>query len=390
MLSKGGVEKEFMVETFINLTKNAVNRAREFESAGNFKRAAEEYGSAASLLAKAAKYTKTPAIRKMYLERADEYLRLSESYSHKKRAVAVGPAGALPKEEAEEMISSIMESVIVEKPSTTWADIGGLEEPKARIREAIILPLKRPEVFKGPLKPWKGILLFGPPGCGKTLLAKAAANECEATFFNMSAADILSKWFGESEKLVKTLFGAANQKAPSIIFIDEIDSIAAERTVSETGAERRVLTQVLREMDGVEELKNVLVMAATNMPWILDPAVLRRFEKRVHIPLPDAGARRKIFDIHLKGAELAKDVDLDALTRMTSGYSGSDVERVCREAAMNPLREAEKSGDLMKAEIKLRPIEMADFERAIKSVKTTVVPEYVRKYDEWGRKFGAD
>lgn len=379
-----------MVETFLNLAKNAVNRARKHESAGNYKRAAQEYGSAASLLAKAAKYTKTPAIRKMYLQRADEYLRFSESYSHKKRAVAVVPAGAPPKEEEEEMISSIMETVITEKPSVTWDDIGGLEEPKARIREAIILPMKRPEVFKGPLKPWKGILLFGPPGCGKTLLAKAAANECDATFFSISAADILSKWFGESEKLIKTLFGAAEKKAPSIIFVDEIDSIAAERTISETGAERRVLTQVLRQMDGVEELKSVLVMAATNIPWILDPAILRRFEKRVRVPLPDADARRKIFDIHLKGAELAKDVDLDALTKMTSGYSGSDLERVCREAAMNPLREAEKSGDLMKTEIKLRPIGMADFERAIKSVKPTVVPEYVQKYDEWGRTFGAD
>lgn len=378
-----------MVETFINLAKNAVNRAREHESAGNYKKAAQEYGSAASLLAKAAKYTKTPAIRKMYLQRADEYLKFSESYSHKKRAVAVGPA-APPKEEEEELISSIMDTVITEKPSITWDDIGGLDEPKARIREAIILPMKRPEVFRGPLKPWRGILLFGPPGCGKTLLAKAAANECDATFFSISAADILSKWFGESEKLVKTLFGAANKKAPSIIFVDEIDSIAAERTISETGAERRVLTQVLRQMDGVEELKNVLVMAATNIPWILDPAVLRRFEKRVHVPLPDADARRKIFDIHLKGADLAKDVDLDALTRMTSGYSGSDLERVCREAAMNPLREAEKSGDLMKAEVKLRSIGMADFERAIKSVKPTVVPEYVQKYEGWGRKFGAD
>lgn len=379
-----------MVETFLNLTKNAANRAREYESAGNYKRAAEEYGSAASLLAKAAKYTKTPSIRKMYLERADEYLKISESYSHKKRAVTVGPTGAPPKEEQEEMISSIMDTIIAEKPSITWSDIGGLEEPKARIREAIILPLKRPEVFKGPLKPWKGILLFGPSGCGKTLLAKAAANECDATFFNISAADILSKWFGESEKLVKTLFEAANKKAPSIIFVDEIDSIAAERTVSETGAERRVLTQVLREMDGIEELKNVLVMAATNIPWILDPAVLRRFEKRVHIPLPDAGARRKIFDIHLKGADLAEDVNLDLLTKMTAGYSGSDLERVCREAAMNPLREAEKSGDLMKTEIKLRPIDMADFERATKSVKTTVVPEYIQRYNDWGRKFGAD
>lgn len=379
-----------MVETFLNLAKNAVNRAKEYESAGNYKRAAQEYGSAASLLAKAAKYTKMPAIRKMYLQKADEYLRFSESYSHKKRAVAVATAGAPPKEEEEVMISSIMETIITEKPSITWDDIGGLGEPKARIREAIILPMKRPEVFKGPLKPWKGILLFGPPGCGKTLLAKAAANECEATFFSISAADILSKWFGESEKLIKTLFSAAEKKAPSIVFVDEIDSIAAERTVSETGAERRVLTQVLRQMDGMEELKNILVMAATNIPWILDPAILRRFEKRVHVPLPDADARRKIFDIHLKGAELAKDVDLDALTKMTSGYSGSDLERVCREAAMNPLREAEKSGDLMKTEVKLRAIRMADFERAIKSMKPTVVPEYVQKYEEWGRTFGAD
>jgi vacuolar protein-sorting-associated protein 4 len=381
--------EELMVETFLNLAKNAVNRAREYERAGNYKRAAEEYGNAASLLAKAAKYTKAPAIRRMYLQRADEYLKFSESYSHKKRAIPVPPAGVPPKEE-EGIISSIMETVITEKPSVTWDDIGGLEEPKARIREAIILPLKRPEVFKGPLKPWKGILLFGPPGCGKTLLAKAAANECDATFFSVSAADILSKWFGESEKLVKTLFEAAGEKAPSIIFVDEIDSIAAERTVGETGAERRVLTQVLRQMDGVEELKNVLVMAATNIPWILDPAVLRRFEKRIHVPLPDADARRRIFEIHLKDAELAKDVDLDTLTEITAGYSGSDIERVCREAAMNPLREAEKSGDLMRAEVKLRPIGMSDFKQAIQSVRPTVLPEHVQRYEDWGRKFGAD
>jgi SpoVK/Ycf46/Vps4 family AAA+-type ATPase len=131
-------------------------------------------------------------------------------------------------------------------------------------------------------------------------------------------------------------------------------------------------------------------MAATNIPWILDPAVLRRFEKRIHVPLPDADARRRIFEIHLKDAELAKDVDLGTLTEMTAGYSGSDIERVCREAAMNPLREAEKSGDLMKAEVKLRPIGMSDFEQAIQSVRPTVMPEHVQRYEDWGRKFGAD
>lgn len=378
-----------MVKAFLKLAKKAEKKARKHEEAGNYKRASVEYGNAASNLAKAAKYTDNPSIRQMYLERADQYLEASEKYSHKKRTVETGSEGVPKEEEEEEKLPAIMDTIVSEKPDVTWSDIGGLEGPKSRIKEAIILPMERPEFFEGPLEPWKGILLFGPPGCGKTLLAKASANECEATFFNVSAADVLSKWFGESEKLIKTLFQTADERPPSIIFVDEVDSIAPERTSGESGAERRVLTQMLREMDGVEELEDVLIIAATNVPWILDTALLRRFEKRIYIPMPDKDARRKILEIHLEGGNLSEDLDLDLIAEKTEGYSGSDLERICREATMMPLREAEESGNLMDSDLELRPVEMKDFERAVERVSSTVTEEHLQKYQKWSQQYGS-
>lgn len=379
-----------MTKTFLELAKKSVEKAKRYKRKGKGKKASIEYGKAASNLAKAAKYTDSSSIRNMYLKRANQYLKASKSTSRNKEKVKkTSPTGKREEENREEEYSEISSTIITEKPDVSWNDIGGLKDAKDRIKEAIVLPIQRPEVFEGVLEPWSGILLFGPPGCGKTMLGKAASSECEATFFSISAADVLSKWLGESEKMIGSLFEKADKDSPSIIFIDEIDSIAPERTSGETGTERRVLTQLLKEMDGMDELEDVLVMGATNTPWILDSALLRRFEKRIHVPLPDKEAREEILKIHLEEGDLSSDVDLTKIAEKTDGYSGSDLERLCREASMIPLREGEKTDKLMDPDFNLRPLKMQDFEKALEGVSPIVTEDHLRRYVKWEQEHGS-
>ena len=238
---------------------------------------------------------------------------------------------------------SAMREVFVEVPHVKWDDIGGLEGAKQELAEAVEWPLKYPALFETVnTKPPRGIMLFGPPGTGKTMLAKAVATESEANFISIKGPELLSRYVGESERAVRETFRKARQAAPTIIFFDEIDSMASERGSSvDAHATERVVSQILTEIDGVEELKDVVIIAATNRPDIVDPALLRpgRFDRLIYVRPPDKPSRKKIFNIHLADKPLAKDVDVEELAEMTEGYVGADLESICREASMLALRE---------------------------------------------------
>lgn len=247
----------------------------------------------------------------------------------------------------------------------TYEDIGGLKEEVKKVREMVEIPLKRPELFERlGISPPKGVLMHGPPGTGKTLLAKAVANESKANFIAVKGPELLSKWVGESEKGVREVFRKARQTAPTVIFFDEIDSIASTRAGGSTdsGVTQRVVNQLLTEIDGLEELQDVAVIAATNRVDIMDPALLRpgRFDRHVKVDDPDENARLEIFKVHTKNMPLADDVDLDYLAKNTDKYVGADIEAVCREAVMLTLRN----------DIQAENVKMEQFKKAMKKVKT--------------------
>ena len=294
--------------------------------------------------------------------------------------------------EASKLRGALAETIVMEKPDITMDEVANLETAKQALREAIVLPLQRPDLFQGARKPWRGVLLFGPPGCGKTLLAKAIANECEATFFSADAASLVSKWLGESEKLIKELFKLAKEEQPSIIFIDEVDSIATQRgSRDEIGGERRIKTQLLVEMEGVKgkQQERIIVLGATNRPWEIDPAFRRRFEKRVYVRLPDEVARQRVFEIHTDGIPLEADVNFAELAKITEGYTGSDIALLSREAIMLPIRELDKSTGLDE-EADPRPVRRSDFIESMAKIKPVVSPAELLKFEEWNEQFGAE
>ena len=293
---------------------------------------------------------------------------------------------------------SAMREFYVEIPNTKWDDIGGLDDIKQKLLEAVEMPIKEPECFENlGIKPPRGVLLYGPPGTGKTLLAKAVANESEANFILVKGPELLTKWVGESEKAVRKVFEKARQTSPTIIFFDEIDAIAAVRGAGiDTKVTERVVNQMLTEMDGLEELNDVIVIAATNRPDIVDPALLRpgRFDRIILVYPPDEPTRLSIFKVHTKSMPLANDVDLNEFSRKTEYFVGADIEALCREAAMCALRKDKSANqvtrdDFEKALTQVRPSTTKAIQEAYEQVKSKFSSAQSKKFaDDAARYFG--
>ncbi len=277
---------------------------------------------------------------------------------------------------------SSLREVTAEVPNVKWEDIGGLETVKSDLREAVELPLMKPEIFrKLGIRAPKGFVLFGPPGVGKTLLAKAVATESKANFISVKGPEVLSKWVGESEKAVREIFKKAKQASPCIVFLDEIDSIAPRRgSYGDSGVTERIVNQLLTSLDGIETLQGVVVIAATNRPDMIDTALLRagRFDKLVYIPAPDRGSRLKILEVHTKKMPLARDVDLNALADETEGYVGADIENLCREAGMVAFRESLDASE----------VSQKHFLEALKGIKPSVDAEVINFYQNVSQNLG--
>jgi transitional endoplasmic reticulum ATPase len=272
---------------------------------------------------------------------------------------------------------SAMREVMVQKPNVRWDDIGGLDEARERLREGVELPLKNPDAFhRLGIRPAKGFLLYGPPGTGKTLLAKAVAREAEANFIATRSSDLLSKWYGESEQQIARLFARARQVAPTVIFLDELDSLVPARGggMGEPQVTERVVNTILSEMDGLEELQSVVVIGATNRPNLIDPALLRpgRFDELVYVSVPDQGGRRRILSIHTGAMPLDSDVDLDQLAERTVRFTGADLEDLVRRAGMFALRES----------MGAQKVKAIHFERALEETRASVTPEIEREYEQ--------
>ena len=280
-----------------------------------------------------------------------------------------------------EITPTAMREVYIEVPTVQWTDVGGLESVKEELREAVEWPLKNPQVFtRMGIRPPKGILLFGPPGCGKTLLARAVATESEANFITIKGPEVFSKWVGESEKAIREVFRKARMASPAVIFFDEFDSLVPRRGLgyADSGVTERVISQLLTEMDGIITLADVVVIAATNRPDIVDPAVLRpgRFDRLVYVPDPDEKARLEILQIYTKEMPLTKDVDLAQLTSMTKNYSGADIDAVCREAGLNALRR----------DINAKEVSFADFKEALGKIGPTITSNMESWYKSFMKK----
>merc|ERR1719242_206906 len=299
-----------------------------------------------------------------------------------------------------DLVDLLERDIVQKNPDTRWDDIADLHEAKRLLEEAVVLPMWMPDFFKGIRRPWRGVLMVGPPGTGKTMLAKAVATECGTTFFNVSSSTLTSKDRGESEKLVRLLFEMARFYAPSTIFIDEIDSLCSRRgSESEHEASRRVKSELLVQMDGMSSLsdepgKIVMVLAATNFPWDIDEALRRRLEKRIYIPLPNEDGREALLKINLKEVKVAEDVDLKTISRKLGGYSGADITNVCRDASMMSMRrkiaglKPSEIRNLDKSELDL-PVTKQDVVDAIAKCNKSVSREDLEKYEKWMEEFGS-
>ncbi|ADV64559.1 CDC48 family AAA ATPase [Desulfurococcus mucosus] len=279
---------------------------------------------------------------------------------------------------------SLIREVFVEVPNVRWDDIGGLDDVKQELREAIEWPMKYPGVFeKMGIEPPKGILLFGPPGTGKTLLAKAVATESGANFIAIRGPEVLSKWVGESEKAIRQIFRRARMVAPAVVFFDEIDSIAGVRGSDPSGVTDRIVNQMLTELDGIQPLRKVVVIAATNRPDLLDPALLRpgRFDRLIYVPPPDYNARLQIFKVHTRKMPLGEDVNLEELARKTEGYTGADIAAVCREASMIALRENYAAT----GRLDVTKIGMSHFMKALEKIPPSLSRSDIEMYERLAR-----
>ncbi|KAF5339320.1 hypothetical protein D9611_009896 [Ephemerocybe angulata] len=428
--------------TSLNKAIEIVQQAIDDDNKGNYADAYRQYQNALDFFMHALKYEKNEKSKVLIKSKVDEYLsraetlkeHLAQSERKGKNAIATGASGPGGKKkdteedddqdpETKKLRAGLSGAILTEKPNVQWDDVAGLDAAKNSLKEAVILPIKFPHLFTGKRTPWKGILLYGPPGTGKSYLAKAVATEAKSTFFSVSSSDLVSKWQGDSERLVKQLFQLAREQKPSIIFIDEIDSLAGSRNESESEGSRRIKTEFLVQMNGVgHDDAGVLVLGATNIPWQLDNAIKRRFEKRIYIPLPSRDARKRMFQIHVGNTpcQLA-DEDYSVLAEKTEGYSGSDIAIVVRDALMQPVRKViaathfkqlsdPDSGDVKwtpcshgdpKAvektwtdigsdELLEPPLKLTDFLKSLEATPPTVNEKDVKKHLEWTREAGSD
>ncbi|KAL5860685.1 hypothetical protein ACOSQ4_001981 [Xanthoceras sorbifolium] len=309
-----------------------------------------------------------------------------------------GPDGELPEKLRNlepRLIEHISNEIMDRDPNVRWDDIAGLEHAKKCVVEMVIWPLLRPDIFRGCRSPGKGLLLFGPPGTGKTMIGKAIAGEAKATFFYISASSLTSKWIGEGEKLVRALFGVASCRQPAVIFVDEIDSLLSQRkSEGEHESSRRLKTQFLIEMEGFDcGSEQILLIGATNRPQELDEAARRRLTKRLYIPLPSLEARAWIIRNLLEKDGLFKlsDEDINAICKFTEGYSGSDMKNLVKDASMGPLRDALRHGiEITKLQKEdMRPVTLQDFENSLNEVRPSVSLNELGIYDEWNKQFGS-
>ncbi|DBA04196.1 TPA: hypothetical protein N0F65_004304 [Lagenidium giganteum] len=360
-----------MENKFIPQAIEIVTQAIQEDNNKNYEEAFRLYKKSLEHFVVGVKYEKNPTSRDIIMKRVEGYMTRAEQLRTmlEKTAKPVSASGTAELErgdksddeeadaETTKLRGSLASAVISEKPNIKWDDVAGLDSAKEALKEAVILPARFPQLFTGTRRPWKGILLYGPPGTGKSFLAKAVATEADSTFFAVSSSQLVSKWQGESEKLVKNLFDMAREKKPAIIFIDEIDSLCSNRSEGESDSTRRIKTEFLVQMQGVGSSHDgILVLGATNVPWELDPAMRRRFEKRIYIPLPEMEARQVMLKLHLGDTPHGlTENDLAEIARKTEGCSGSDMSVLVREALMEPLRKCQQAQFFQRCDENARP-----------------------------------
>eukprot|EP01013_Petalomonas_cantuscygni_P016368 TRINITY_DN3335_c0_g1_i1.p1 TRINITY_DN3335_c0_g1~~TRINITY_DN3335_c0_g1_i1.p1 ORF type:complete len:433 (-),score=102.45 TRINITY_DN3335_c0_g1_i1:480-1778(-) len=418
----------------------AAEKARQFDDEKKYEDALHWYVTsveAFDLTIKHHKHRNSDQIRQKrdeLLARANAIKEFIDRIGQENDGAANGAAAAKKKtdkdndkDEKAKLRGNLEGAILKEKPNVSWDDVAGLEQAKEQLRQAVLLPTQYPQFFVGARKPWRGILLYGPPGTGKTHLARAVATQASATFFSVSASDLMSKWLGESERLVRELFELARENAPSIVFVDEVDSLCGSRSDGDNDSTRRVKTEFLVQMQGVGNLEQqVLVLGATNTPWTLDQGIRRRFERRIYIPLPEPNARVQLFRICLgKTPHEMAPMDFEQLGEKTEGYSGSDISVLVNGALMEPIRKVQeathfqfvegphpKSGqyrfDLVmpcaisvqgafeanlysipQPDCVLPPlVTMSDFLMALTTARPSVAPGDLQRYVAWTSEFG--